>query len=425
MNYILANEAKINKAGLRSGVFTISDMVRWTTTLFLFSLVCYGPYRYFIAKLGLAELAYLPKILLLIAAIFVMIYFGRVNKILIVVGTVVAFYAAWGMVNLPSSYQPLFGVWVIIPLLYGLLSAQYFFNDPNPYKRIFIILFIIALSGVVINAFVQFPWVGSSFRIGGEQIEISRRWWALGISRIGGFSGASFDVAIQLLLLSICLMFFINSGVIKILLWIASGVGIAVTTTKGVFGAYLIITTFFITGKLSGYKLLWRQFWVAIFFINFMLLVFLPLSSIFIRYDPSFDGYYDRFIFESFGDRLNYTWPASFSLLHHGAEWLFGRGIGGIGTPQTYFEPTNALPADNLYVYLAVDFGPLFSAVMLLIVCVNTAWFFLRTNDSFLIFLILAFVISYGMVSNIIEAPMLSLFFGMVIGRSFQMGRET
>ncbi|MBU2823844.1 hypothetical protein HF283_06950, partial [Acidithiobacillus ferrooxidans] len=72
----------------------------------------------------------------------------------------------------------------------------------------------IALSGVLINVFVQYPWVGASFKIGGEEVQISRRWWAFGISRIGGFSGASFDAAIQIMFFSVWLMFVINSNAI-------------------------------------------------------------------------------------------------------------------------------------------------------------------------------------------------------------------
>jgi hypothetical protein len=423
MDSILAHELTPNYFRRRvRGVFSMSAMVRWTTTLFLFSLVCYGPFRYFMARFGLSEFVYIPKILLFIMIPFMISYFGRVGKALIIGGTIVTLSAVWGMIDLPSPDQALFGVWVIIPLLYGLLSSRYYFNGQNAYKKIFIILFIIAFSGVVINVFMQYPWVGASFKIGGEQIEISRRWWALGISRIGGFSGASFDAAIQILFFSVWLMFVINSDAMKMLVWIASGVGITLTTTKGILGAYLILTTFFASGRIFGHRLLWRQFWVLLLLVNFILLVFLPLSTVIIHYNPTFHGYIDRFIFESFGDRLNYTWPASFGLLHHDAEWLFGRGIGGIGTPQTYFEPLNALPADNLYVYLAVDLGPLLAAVIFLAIFLKVAGAFLRAKDASLIFSILVFFMAYGMVSNIIEAPILSLFFGVVIGRLFQEG---
>ncbi|MCR1344681.1 hypothetical protein NRY68_02450 [Acidithiobacillus ferrooxidans] len=223
---------------------------------------------------------------------------------------------------------------------------------------------------------------------------------------------------------SVWLMFVINSNAIKVLVWIASGVGVTLTTTKGVLGAYLILTTFFISGKVFGHKLLWRQIWVLLLLANLSLLVFLPLSTVIIHYNPTFHGYFDRFIFASFGDRLNYTWPASFGLLHHDVGWLFGRGIGGIGTPQTYFEPSNALPADNLYVYLAVDLGPILAAVILIAICLKAARSFLRTNDASLMFSILVFLIAYGMVVNIVEAPILSLFFGVVIGRLFQKDRE-
>ncbi|MCR1344684.1 hypothetical protein NRY68_02465 [Acidithiobacillus ferrooxidans] len=196
MDDILAHEAIPNYFGRRMrGMLSMSTMVLWTTTLFLLSLVCYGPFRYYMAKFGLAEFVYIPKILLFIMIPFMISYIGRASKALIIGGAIVTLFAGWGMVELPSLDQSLFGVWVIIPLLYGLLSAHYFFNNTNAYKKIFVILFIIALSGVLINVFVQYPWVGASFKIGGEEVQISRRWWAFGISRIGGFSGASFDAA--------------------------------------------------------------------------------------------------------------------------------------------------------------------------------------------------------------------------------------
>ena len=425
MDSILAHEAIPNYLGRRMrGMLSMPAIVRWTTTLFLLSLVCYGPFRYYMAKFGLAEFVYIPKILLFIMIPFMISYFGRASKALIIGGAIVALFAGWGMIELPSPGQSLFGVWVVIPLLYGLASARYFANDPSAYKKIFVVLFIIALSGVLVNVFVQYPWVGASFKIAGAEVQISRRWWAFGISRIGGFSGASFDAAIQIMFFSVWLMFVINSNAIKVLVWIASGVGVTLTTTKGVLGAYLILTTFFISGKVFGHKLLWRQIWVLLLLVNLSLLVFLPLSTVIIHYNPTFHGYFDRFIFASFGDRLNYTWPASFGLLHHDVGWLFGRGIGGIGTPQTYFEPSNALPADNLYVYLAVDLGPILAAVILLAICLKAARSFWRANDASLTFSILIVLMAYGMVVNIIEAPILSLFFGVVIGRLFQKDRE-
>ena len=422
MNIAMTQEAMSNYYTQRvSGILRIPILVRWTTAIFLLSQVCYGPFRFFMAKFGLQGFVYFPKTLLLIMILFMFLTMRRVSKIFVIGITIIVLSTAWAMVDLPSVEQSLFGVWIIIPLLYGLLFSRHLFDDMAAYKSIFFIFLVITLAGVFINIFVHYPWTGATFQINGETIYIARQWWALGINRIGGFSAASFDAAMQIIFFMVWLMFALKSELIKFLLWMISGLAITMTTTKGIVGAYIILSFFFASGRLFNHNLIWRQCWTFIIGINVCALLLMPLSTIFIHYDPVVRGYVDRFIFASFGDRLNYTWPASFNLLHGVLRWMIGRGIGGIGTPQTYFEPTNALPADNLYVYLAVDLGPIAAAIMLVGIYVKISGTFLLKNNALMPLLIILF--SYGMVSNIIEAPILSLALGIAIGKSFQSRR--
>lgn len=401
-----------------SGILIIPILVRWVTVIFIFSQVCYAPFRFFMAKFGLEDIVYLPKILLLVMIPLMLLSMKRISKIFMIGVIIVGLSTVWGIINLPSVNQSLFAVWVIIPLLYGVLLARYIFDDMVAYKNTFIAFLLVACVGVFVNVFIQYPWTGASYEIYGVTIQAAREWWAFGVDRIGGFSAASFDAAMQIMFFSVWLMLVLKADLSKLSLWIVSGLAIAITTTKGILGVYLILSLYFASAKLFKNNLIWRQLWVVILTINVLTLIFLPLSTVIIRYDPVIHGYMNRFIFASFGDRLDYTWPASFNLLHGGAQWLLGRGLGGIGTPQTYFEPSNALPADNLYVYLAVDLGPIAAAIILIGVYFKSSRSFLRKNSALMPFLILLF--AYGMVSNIIEAPILSLFLGVVISKAFQ-----
>jgi len=372
--------------------------------------------RYFLARTDLTPLIYLPKVLVTLTIPIMLSVHGRVNRGFVIGVSIVALAFMWGVLNLSSIDQVLFGLWVLVPLIYGLLVATFVLDNPSAYKRIFMFLFAITALGVLLNPLLHYPWVGETLDIGGVSVEVSRKWSTFGIDRYAGFSSASFDAASQLLVFAIWLVTTLRSKLYKFLLWMVAGAGITLTTSKGPLVTYLLITLFFISGALYRYRKSWRQLWTIVLSAIATMMMLLPLSTLLVRYDLRINSYTGKLLFASFGDRLEWMWPDSLKLLKEPWQWIVGIGLGGIGAPQQYFDLTKYLAADNLFVYLCVDFGILI-AIMLIVAIIyvvtkNTSY---STNQYQLVFAIVLATISYGVVSNVIENPVLVLFAAMAL----------
>jgi len=401
----------------------VAKLVRALTALFLFSLVLDGPLRFLFAAKGLMPLIYVPKILLLLAIPCLIVARWRISRGFVTGVAIVALSLIWGAVNLASPNQALFGLWVLVPLLYGLLVTRYMLDESEAYRRLFWMLFVIAVTGVLLNPFFNYPWVGASLEIGGTNIEISRQWGTAGFDRYAGFSRASFGVASQLLLLATWLVATGRNRWNNLAVWLVAGVGIVMTTSKGPVAAWVALTLFFLSGALLHYRKSWRRTWAAALFLVLAVVVALPLSTLFIVYHTRIDSLSDALLLASFGERLSWMWPDSMALLHDIPEWLIGRGLGGIGAAQFYFDPQHSLSADNIFVYLAVEIGPLMAGTMLFMLTRKISATFITDRKALLAFALLFALVTYGLVTNIIEDSLLSLLLGVVIAASSRSAR--
>ena len=407
----------------RSSTLRVATLVRALTAAFLLTTVLDGPLRYVLAAKKLIPLIYLPKILLLLAIPCLIVGRFRLSRGFVAGGAVIALALVWGAANLPNPQQALFGLWVLVPLLYGLLVTRYMLDEPVAYRRLFWLLFVVVVAGVLLNPLFNYPWVGASLDIEGTTIEISRQWTASGIDRYAGFSRASFSAASQILAFAIWLVATGRRRLHKLMIWIVAGAGIALTTSKGPVAAWLVLTLFFVSGALFQYRKSWRRVWTVALCLVLATVVLLPLTTLLIHYEPKLDSLGNAFLFASFGDRLNWMWPNSLGLLQDGAEWIIGRGLGGIGMAQQYFEPSRYLAADNMFVYLAVDIGPLFAAALLWIVARGVLTAFIRSSDAVLVFAIFMFIAVYGLVVNIFEEPFLSFLLGTAVSATIVKSR--
>ncbi|MGE4530470.1 MAG: hypothetical protein AB7C98_04005 [Acidithiobacillus sp.] len=203
-------------------------------------------------------------------------------------------------------------------------------------------------------------------------------------------------------------------------MWLIAGAGIALTTSKGPLGGWLMVSMYFAGGALLRWPRYWMQLWFFAFTFILLTMILVPLSALWIHYDPSFHGYINNFLFASFGDRLNWMWPDSLHLLNlDGAyHWWVGRGLGGIGAAQQYFEPARHLAADNLFVYVTVYVGLpvallLFAALWWRVVRLTLA----RNAVAWRLPVVLALV-AYGVVMNEVEESLLAFFLGLALSMS-------
>jgi hypothetical protein len=400
---------------LRGDGFSM-DLTRigfWIFGLWVGSLVLEAPFRYGLLLLQLGVFAYLPKLLLAGFLALVLLKSRESVAARMVVGFLLV-YLVWGMVNLPDYRQALFGLWVLVPFLFGLWMGRY--AAIPQWRSLLVWLFAIAAGGVFLDFLFTLPWSGTYGDVLGYKILISRRWNAFSIDRCAGFARASFDAASQLLLFGILLAVSPGRRQVRALVWLCAGVGIALTTSKGALGAWLLLTLHFIGGGLLRRPRCWTRLWEGVQAGILLGMIALPLSVLWFHYDPALSGRTMNFLFLSFTERLAWMWPDSWRLLDLGGgyHWWTGRGWGGLGAAQSYFEPALYRAGDNMFLYVAVLLG-LPAAFLGIAAFSLNLWRKLRHGaPDWLLPLVLA-ITSYGVVMNVFEEPLLSCALGLAL----------
>lgn len=396
-----------------AGHIRLEKTIFWLIALFFSFQVLEAPLRWVFNAIDLDAAIYLPKVFLFAAILALPLLRWKASRTTLLLSALIIIYLFWGMINLSNSMQALFGLWVLVPFMFGLWVAALL--DVRNLYRLFSTLFVIAAAGVLFNPLISYPWSGQTMDLFGQSIEGSREWTAFGVERYAGFARASFNAASQLLILATFLVVLLEKRWIKFLVWMIAGAGIALTTSKGAIGAWVMLSMYFAGGWLVGWQRFWPRLWLVGLAIIIVAMVLSPLSSLWIEYTFNLDSLASKFLFASFGERLTWMWPDSLHLLDlSGAwHWWVGRGVGGIGAAQQYFEPLHYLAADNLFVYLAVDLGLPLSLLIIILLWLKTTMSSLRSTTPTLILPVILLCSAYGIVVNIIEEPILSLALGL------------
>ena len=382
------------------------------TVLFLFAEVVGGVLRYTLAGSGLSALVYVPKLLLALTLFLLTLVGmarGRLNGLYLSVFAVCTTFAAVGFFYTDNPLQVGFGLWILLPLIFGVLSYPTFRRTWTRLNLPLGWLWLIAVVGVFLNSAYAFPWVGFSYEVRGLTVEGARQWTTFGVSRLGGFSQASFAAANQILLLGSFVVATSRRWGWQLVVWSASGVAIYLTTTKSISGIFILLSLF-----LALKRFVPRPVWGLLPTVVMIIGTALPLSTLIINYALDLDSRLSQVLLLSFDARLTDTWPRTLELIAQQGNVLLGRGIGGIGTPQRYFEPTSQLssPGDNLFLYLYALVGVSILPVMLVYALSATRLELRDRLDSFFFTATLS-VLLLGITSNVLESGIFSLFFGL------------
>lgn len=329
--------------------------------IFLITEVFGGALRYYLSLMDAPWLVYAPKMFMVAA------YFGlaiksahtlRIRRTLL--GSMLLFLlfllvAARYTQNL---VQPLFGTFALLPLLFSILAEPTLTRLGARLLPCAGLLWICAAAGVVYEYFADVPWSGLTYQLAGLQVEGSRVWTTFGIERIAGFSRASYEAAGQLFFLALLWMVLARRKRLATAAWLATGALIALTTSKTFVGVYLIMTLLLPLMHASWVPRKLKRTVAVVAPVTIVLVgIALPFSTLIVHQQLDLNSYVSRFLFASFGDRLSRTWPQGLALVFAHGNAALGRGIGGIGVAQAYFEPRLESPADNLYLYLYATFG--------------------------------------------------------------------
>ncbi|SEH08554.1 hypothetical protein [Candidatus Venteria ishoeyi] len=380
--------------------------------LLLFSEIMSGVSRYYLSTLGLTPLIYVPKMLILLIILVIImhsIWRAKINKIYLIILLLFAIFACVGLYYAEGgSLQVAFGGYVLMIFFFGIIALPSFIYAESKLKPYIIALWLLAIIGVLLDYYYTLPWTGSEYQFVGANIEGSRQWVYLGVERLAGFGRISFATAIQILLLGIFLVVMIDSWWFRMFIWLIGGGVIVLTTTKTVVGVYIALTLFIIFRTLLPHV-----FWRSVLILIALIGIAMPVSTLIYSYQIRLDSYISEFVFMSFGMRFMNIWPQAFELVENHGSLLLGRGIGGIGSAQIYFEPFLSNPGDNLYLYLYLLSG--FGMFPFIWAYVRWAGRLDLHSNSFdiLFFMIAMSVLLEGWTVNLIESPVFALFFGL------------
>ena len=182
----------------------------WVQGLSLLSLLSYcftaaitGPFRWAAGMVGLTPIVYLPQVLMLISTVMVIVWESRHGLLPLRAMSLltIAYSILVGLFHTPVP-QVLFGIYTLLPFWFGLSCAEVIFRHWHHVFRMALWLWILVVAGVLLNAWVAYPWEGYGYSVGDLDVVSSREWENIGGGkRLAGFSRASFDAALQALLL--------------------------------------------------------------------------------------------------------------------------------------------------------------------------------------------------------------------------------
>lgn len=397
----------------RGGSLSIVDWLALLTTgFYLLISVFGGAVRHYAASVGAEELVYLPKVVAIACvaiSLLDQLSRGRGKPVFLVTLIAVAMSTLVGYAYVGRALQVGFGLWIIVPLLLGMVAAS---SVSKVFARLLpftVIIWAIAVMGVLLDVFVSLPWEGSGYSIGEIWVSASREWYTSGIPRLAGFSQGSIAAANQILFFGILVLTLIKGAWWRFLVWLISLSAILLTTMKTPLFAWLILGMYLVVRGIVPRVLLRVTPLIVSGFA-----IALPVAAyVLSQYEIHISDMSLGMWFQSFGTRLSATWPNALKMIGANGNVLVGRGMGGIGTPQKYFEPLLYSPGDSILVYLYGVLGVLGIAVLIWYAKRGSAAAARRDAQGQFVFMVSLAVLLMGVTSNIVESAEASLFLGL------------
>lgn len=386
------------------------DAIQVTAALaFLLATTFSGPLRWGLAGVGLAVAAYLPILGGLGAALLTLYWqfvYGQFGARALLLCGVLCFSIFIGLVFIPNPQQVAFAAYLFIPVYVGLLLAPAW-QRIIQWRRGAFLLWTAVVLAVILNPYFSYPWVGFEYSVGGVSVETGREWWSGDVQRYSGVARASFDAAIQAVILMTVACANTSWRLLRLVMYSATAYCIWLTNSKTVL---VVLGSVVFCLEMSPAWI--NRLRTAMVFALVAFGWAMPLiGAVFL---PRLNALNTGSSLHSYEDRLRNMWPEAFDLwLQHGT-WLTGRGLGGLGTSQTYFESELFNAGDNLHLYLFVTLGML-AAPLILYVCWQVVKPKVGTDRCERIPLILFIAaLTYGLTANGIENASVALVLGFV-----------
>lgn len=387
----------------------------WLLAGFLVITTFEGALRFYAAQAGVAWIIYAKDALLIVAVLL-----GIANTLLtdlrnpafwvvcslLTIGTVV------GLVILPDPRQPLFAAKTWLPLLCGTVAGAMIAGNSRFLYRLCVLLWLAAVAGIALTAFWSAPWVGFVYELAGMEVEGSREWTIGDSVRAAGFSRASFDAALQCLFFGAIIALPARVGV-GLCIWLISAGAVFLAVSRTVMAALAVAVALYFAVRVfrPAYRL--AKLGVVLLALAVIALPF--AASVYYKDVAGMADTTSVTSTSSFEERALKTWPDGLALVSRGGNPVTGRGLGGIGVAQQFFETDRFNPGDNLFIYLWGALGSL--GVALILFFAFQVWRApapLSQSRQTAIVMVGAFL-AVGLTLNAIEAAIASLFLGIAL----------
>ncbi|MET3356146.1 hypothetical protein [Xanthobacter autotrophicus] len=224
-------------------------------------------------------------------------------------------------------------------------------------RVVLILVLILSVIGVLLNPYMEYPWVGLTTNAFGVERTAGKLWWASGEVRYGGFAGDSTMAAFTIFTVYVLLSPYF-SRVVNFMMWPVLAWAIYVTTSKtalGVIGIYFVL---YIAAMLLRDRAQKLGFLQGLARLSFVLVIMPPIL---ILAFGGFDLSNVSNLLSSMSDRIDNTWRGPFLTI---AEifplgLLIGCGAGCYAYPMTYTSLSDLyFPLDNFYMttYMMLGF---------------------------------------------------------------------
>jgi len=387
--------------------------------LYLLSYVFEGLLRFVLSKAHLASLLYLRDLLPVVTVIGMLAAWigGRYRpSVLLISITLLAFHFFIGFFFLGRLFQQLFGIKIFLPMMLGLAVGAIGMVSTQQAKRLATWLVLASVGAIFVNYVVPFPWEGADFDTVFGSGTQSRLWTAGGVRRLGGVARASYDAASILLCGSVVIAATYRGVWLRSALLILAAAGIVLTTSKG---AVIALTALIGTVLISqgGTRLGVLRFCVLV---CGGVAVLAPILSLLVDVRMRSLTGTAAWLFSSYAERMEYTWPDAFKILTEHGNLLTGRGLGGVGTAQQYGEGRWYTPADNVFVYWTLAFGVMGWVYGATIFTRLMRWDGDTVTERLLVFGFFAAAMTYGVTANLMEQPVVCFGIGYAVAVIFR-----
>ncbi len=378
--------------------------------------------RYVFSRNGLSFLIYVPKG---VAGIYVLWWFGRRflseqwGGFEIGLAAVFAISSATGLVTSGKLLQVAFGLWSWIPLLLGFVVAPVLWKTRRSFNWC-LALWILVLTGILLDVYVDFPWSGKSYNIWDMTLRVGRSRMMQGIHRHTGFAQNSALAAYQLILFGLVLLGSDLKRTVRLTIWGVSGVGVLLTTNKTAFLTFFLLSMVHILYLSARKRAVLRSIFQWLPSLFMVAGVWLPFSTLFIDYAAHL-GHFRSFLGRSLMIRMSETWPAALHAIMEKGSLLLGRGMGGVGAAQYHFGRQAYVLSDNLYVALYACFG--IGMFLIVFIFVKAMWKLRPFDDrwQYIAYCMGLTVLMKGITGIVLESTLLMVGSGVILGMAYQL----